>query len=357
MKAIILAGGSGTRLWPASTHAFPKQFLDIDGKGVLLSQTLNRCQRLGMGNECYVITRGSYADHVLTLMNAFNPQCANNVIAEPLARNTAPAILLAAKYLESIAGADKTDVMLFLPSDHLIVENATFLQSFNLGEKLAKAGNIVIFGILPDKPETGYGYIKAPSTNLAAMDPLMGQAFPVSAFKEKPSREVAESYLLEGGYYWNAGIFALTIETLYAELRNHFSEIEPFLTMNYETLLSHFAELPSISFDFAVMEKTDRAVVIPMDVQWSDVGSWDSIYEMLPKDEAGNVIQGNVIADGTTSSLLVNKTDRPMAVSGFSQVIAIQTQDGFLLTNLGESQKIGQIQSQLQPQLVGLSPA
>jgi mannose-1-phosphate guanylyltransferase/mannose-6-phosphate isomerase len=184
----------------------------------------------------------------------------------------------------------------------------------------------------------------------------MGQAFPVSAFKEKPNREVAESYLMEGGYYWNAGIFALTIETLYAELRNHFAEIEPFLTMDYQTLLSRFAELPSISFDFAVMEKTDRAVVIPLDVQWSDVGSWDSIYEMLPKDDVGNVIQGNVIADGTTGSLLVNKTDRPLAVSGFSQIIAIQTQDGFLLTNMGESQKIGQIQNQLQPQMAILSP-
>jgi mannose-1-phosphate guanylyltransferase/mannose-6-phosphate isomerase len=214
---------------------------------------------------------------------------------------------------------------------------------------LAKEGHIVVFGIVPDKPETGYGYIRLsqPFDKPASKAQWMAQGMPVQAFVEKPARHLAEQYLVTGDHLWNAGIFAMTLRTLYSELGTYFPASEPYLAMDYNTLMRHFAEIPKTSFDFAVMEKTQRAVVIPMHIDWSDVGSWDSVYEMLPKDEAENGVQGHVRASDTTGSLLVNRTTEPMVITGLENMIVVKTDDGLLITARGESQHIGTLTASL----------
>lgn len=345
MKAVILAGGSGTRLWPASTTATPKQFLDIDGEGALLLQTLRRCSLLGVDTDCYVVTRDEYELQVASLLTAFNPKMSGNIIVEPAPRSTAPAILLAAKYLEDYANANADDVILICPSDHLIQDDHKLVRYFELGNQLAQEGYIVTFGVVPTKPDTGYGYIKAKVQQPAPEKGVewLAQGLPIQEFKEKPDLETAQEYLAQGGYFWNAGIFAMTIGTLYQELEKHFPVIKPYLDLNYKTLAARFNDVPSIAFDVAVMEKTDCAVVIPIDVRWSDVGSWDSVYQILPQDALGNCIQGSVAVSNTQGSLLINKTDRPMAAVGLNNMIAVQTDDGLLLVNRGSSQYVRNI--------------
>jgi mannose-1-phosphate guanylyltransferase/mannose-6-phosphate isomerase len=361
LKVVILAGGSGTRLWPASTESCPKQFLDVDGEGALLLQTLRRCAQLGSDTDCFIITRKQYALQVAALMTAFNPMLNDHVILEPLPRNTMPAILLSAKYLEQYAGANPDDVMMVCPSDHLIRDNARLNQAFQLGKQLAREGSVVTFGIVPTHPETGYGYIKAcTEINLSSDDTVQG--FGVESFKEKPNLETAREYVQSGEYFWNAGIFAMTLNTLYQEIKTCFPEMAPYCALDYESLLARFAELPAISFDFAVMEKTSKAAVIPLDVPWSDVGSWDSVCDILEQDTAGNAIQGSVLMNDTENSLLINKTSRPMATIGMKNIIAVQTEDGLLIANRGTSQNVRLItdalrqaeQSQEEKPLAGL---
>lgn len=338
MKAVILAGGSGTRLWPASTKEKPKQFLDINGKGSLLVQTMQRCSHFGIKDEIYIVTRNSYAFQVNSLLQEFNLAFSEQqIILEPCPRNTASAILLAAKYLLEFSKASLEDVILVLPSDHLIEITDQLITACKLSKKLAQEGYIVTFGINPYRPEIGYGYIKSKPAEPTSFDQNESLAcgLPVTSFKEKPPLETAMQYLSEGGYYWNTGMFACTIESIFAEIRMHVPTLAPYLEMDYSSFVARFNELPDISFDYAVMEKTKQAVVVPLDVQWSDVGSWESIYELLPMDQNRNCTQGSVISTETTDSLLINRTKHPMAVTGMQNVIAIQTDEGLLITQRG----------------------
>lgn len=293
MKSIILAGGSGTRLFPLSRKKFPKQFLSFGDDETLLQKTIKRnLKAVNDINELIIITNNDYQFHVKNQISDIIELSEKelHIILEPIGRNTAPAIALAVKYALDKLGSSEDEVLFISPSDHIISPDDKFVEYVKKAEELAKKGHIVTFGINPVKPETGYGYIEADTQN------KIDTAYKVRQFHEKPDLETAQKYIMSGNYYWNSGMFAFSIKTILEEFRKHIPEIyNQIENQTFEEVIMNFEDMPDISIDYAVMEKTDKAVVLPLDITWSDVGSWDSVYDVLEKDESQNVKIGNIL--------------------------------------------------------------
>ncbi len=340
MKSIILAGGSGTRLYPLSRKHFPKQFLKIWDEESLFQKTVKRnLQAVKWVKDIVVITNNDYQFHIKNqLKEALNSETTDipvNIILEPIGRNTAPAIALAAKYALEKLNADGNEVLFISPSDHLISPDDKFIEYVKKAEELAKKGYIVTFGIRPNKPETGYGYIEKNGKLNTEIE-----AYSVQQFHEKPDLKTAKEYLLSGNYFWNSGMFAFSIKTILDEIKKYAPEINNLLEgKTFEEVVMNFGDMPDISIDYAVMEKTDKAVVLPLDIMWSDVGSWDSVYEVLEKDENKNVKIGNVIDIDTKNSLIMGD-ERLIATIGLDDVIVVETPDAIVIAKKGEGQKI-----------------
>ena len=281
MKFVILAGGSGTRLWPLSRKSFPKQFLKLNENKSLLQKTVERFLKVVSSEDIIIMTNKDYKFLVFAELknSSFNiPE--KNIILEPDIKNTAPAIALAMKFALEKLKVSQEDVLFVSPSDHIIKPEDEFLKYLKKAEILAKKGYIVTFGIKPDKPETGYGYIKA--KNDKQNDELLDLgAFLVEKFTEKPDLKIAKKYLSEGNYFWNSGMFCFSIKTMKEEFAKFEPEIAKIFDLNFEETVKNFSKLPEISIDYAVMEKTNKAVVLPLDIYWSDIGSWNAVYEAL----------------------------------------------------------------------------
>ena len=281
MKFVILAGGSGTRLWPLSRKTFPKQFLKLNENKSLLQKTVERFLKVVSSKDIIIMTNKDYKFLVLAeLKNAgFNiPE--KNIVLEPDIKNTAPAIALAMKFALEKLEANQEDVLFISPSDHIIKPEDEFLKYLKKAEILAKKGYIVTFGIKPNKPETGYGYIKA--KNDKQNDELLDLgAFLVEKFTEKPDLKTAKKYLSEGNYFWNSGMFCFSIKTMQEEFAKFEPEIAKIFDLSFEETVKNFSELPEISIDYAIMEKINKAVVLPLDIYWNDIGSWNAVYEAL----------------------------------------------------------------------------
>jgi len=279
MKTVILAGGSGTRLFPLSRESFPKQFIKLASDKSFLQETVERFLLFMEGDDLFVSTRKDYAFLVKEQLEEVGVKVDDrNVVLEPAGRNTAPAIALAVRALLE-SGAAPDEVVFVAPSDHFIRPQTAIRDVAPLVEEVAKKGYVITFGIKPTKPETGYGYI-------LLGDKLMDGVHRVARFVEKPNLEKALEYISSGNYYWNSGMFAFTVETFMNELKRYAPEIYHLIfEKSFPEALERFPELPDISIDYAVMEKTDRAAVILCDFLWSDVGCWDSLYELMPKDE------------------------------------------------------------------------
>ena len=338
MKSIILAGGSGTRLFPLSRKKFPKQFLSFGDNETLLQKTIKRnLKAVNDSNDIVVITNNDYQFHVKNQLKDILGEENFNIILEPIGRNTAPAIALAVKYALDKLNADENEVLFISPSDHIISPDDAFAQYVQQAEELAKQGYIVTFGINPTKPETGYGYIEADTINPLT---LTNSAYNVKQFHEKPDLKTAQNYLLSGNYYWNSGMFAFSIKTILEEFEQYVPEIFNLINdQTFEELIKDFKEMPDISIDYAVMEKTDKAVILPMNIMWSDVGSWDSAYEVLDKDENQNVKIGNVIDIDTKNSLIMGD-ERLIATIGIEDMLIVETPDTILIAKKGEGQKV-----------------
>jgi mannose-1-phosphate guanylyltransferase/mannose-6-phosphate isomerase len=339
MKVVILAGGSGTRLFPMSRKKYPKQFLKIINGKSLFQETLERSLLVANPEDLIIITNKEYRFHVRDQLS-FPIQKSPHIIFEPAGRNTAPAIALAAKFVLEKLNAPENEVLFICPSDHLISPKEKFSKYVKKAEEIAKKGYIVTFGVKPTKPETGYGYIEAEvSTNK--------EFYKVKRFHEKPNSETAKKYLEAGNYYWNSGMFAFTVRTILQEFRKHAPEIYDKLEKwTFEELLQNFKSMPDISIDYAVMEKTGKAAVLPLDIVWSDVGSWDAFYDVMEKDENGNVKTGNVVSIDTKDSLiLANK--RLVSTIGLENLMIVETDDVLLVAERGKGQQVKEIVKKL----------
>jgi mannose-1-phosphate guanylyltransferase / mannose-6-phosphate isomerase len=336
IQAVILAGGSGTRLWPISREQLPKQFLSIDGGHTLLEATINRLQPLVSRDNVLIVTKKDYAQG--EAYHALNPY---ETLLEPVGRNTAPAIALAAAWLMR-DGDDP--VMIVLPADHVIKDSARFLQSLQQAVEAALSGKLVTFGITPSRPDTGFGYIQAGSEQGS-------NVFAVQRFAEKPDMATAERFLSDGGYYWNSGMFVWRASVILQEMATHLPEITAVLQeitttwqggTNIAAIVENFPRMPNISIDYGVLEKTDNVSLIPCDIGWSDVGSWDAVHEVADKDSANNTTQGNVIAVDCHNSL-IHSNKRLVSAIGVEGLNIIETADAVLITKRGESQRVREV--------------
>ncbi len=337
MKAIILAGGSGTRLWPVSRYGLPKQFIKLNGAKSLLCQTVERLAAVVPLKDIFVITNEAYLFHVHEDLKAVSPAIENNVILEPVGRNTAPAIALVLKYCLEKLKCAKDEVIFICPSDHIIQPVGKFAAYARQAEAAAKTGSIVTFGIKPDRPETGYGYIKK-----GVRAPGGGGVSKVEKFAEKPDLKTAEKYVAAGSYYWNSGMFAFTIGTMLAEFKAYAPEIARRLGATLAKMTADFKNMPSISIDYAVMERSKKAAVLPIDILWSDVGSWDSLPEVIKPDHDGNVKVGDVLTLDTKRTIVMGES-RLVATIGLKDLIVIDTVDALLIARRGQAQRVKEV--------------
>lgn len=332
MYGIILAGGSGSRLWPLSRELCPKQLLKLDGENSLLQSTFKRLCRFIDPENIISITNIKHANDVKFQLSKV---CGDSVVlSEPIAKNTAPAIAASIEYFKQMK--DENEVVIIVPSDHLIKDLEKFENTVKTGLKAAEEGKIVTFGIQPTYPETGYGYIKTKSENDGIFD--------VDCFVEKPDLKTAQKYLLEGNYFWNSGIFMAKVSTLLKEFAHYQKEIfENLSKLNYKESITIkygvFDDMPSISFDYAIMEKSNKIVLCKLQSDWSDLGSWQSLYDVAEKDSNGNVLEGNAIVEDVKNSFIY--TDKKIvAAIGLENVILVNTEDAVLACKADYSQQV-----------------
>lgn len=330
MKIVILAWWVGTRLRPLSTEEKPKQFLKLFGEKSLLQMTIERVQGLVDDKDIFVNTNDRYEDLVEEELAEYNIW---GVILEPAKRNTAPAIVLVCKYLKEHSSITDDEPILFLPADHLIKPKDLFHAYIMKAWKYAQSWNIVIFGITPTRAETWYGYIRINTDTEQSI-------YPVASFVEKPDKELAQEYLHAGNYFRNSGMFVFSLATIQEEFLQYAPDILQNFNKDYTTFLQTFKNLPAEPFDTAIMEKTTKAQVMPMILQWSDVGSWDSLRDLYEKDERGNYIHGDVTLWDVHKSLIRNDTQKPIIVDKKENDILIIAEEWIYLSKRWESQGV-----------------
>lgn len=341
---VVMAGGTGSRLWPLSRTLYPKQFLSLTSDSSMLQETINRLDGLEHENPL-IICNEEHRFIVAEQLRQLKLQH-GGIILEPVGRNTAPAIALAALHALK---QQKDPILLVLAADHVIQDNAAFISAVENALDLAVRGKLVTFGIVPNKPETGYGYIKQGT-------PVSDNAFVVSEFVEKPDLQTAQKYLDEGTYYWNSGMFMFKASRYIEELKLYRPDIldacsdaldGASLDLDFTRLnIDSFTKCPDDSIDYAVMEQTADAVVVPLDANWSDVGSWSALWEVDSKDNNNNVIHGDVIAIDTKNSYLYSQ-HRLISAVGLDDLIVVETKDAILVSHKDKVQSVKNVVNRL----------
>lgn len=345
LHAVIMAGGSGTRFWPESRGHRPKQLLPITGGESMLAETVCRLQPMVPPERTWIVTN---AQQVEGVRRACPELPVSNILVEPCARNTAPCVGLAAAVVHA---ADPEAVMAVLPADHAISPKEEFQRSLKAGaEAAAEEGTFVTFGIPPTYPATGYGYIQ--SAGLAGTHEGL-DCFHVDSFREKPDKETAESFLAEGGYFWNAGIFVWSTKTILAAIREHMEELAVGLDGIVPQIGSEafqdavdaaYPEFPSVPVDIGIMEKVDGVQVLSTPYRWSDVGSWKALYDEVEHDADGNAAifaqGGTLLAEDSSGVLAYSSEPQVIAVLGMEDVVVVRTADAILVAPRERSEEV-----------------
>lgn len=351
---VILAGGAGTRLWPVSRRAYPKPFIRLPDGRSLLQRTLERAAALpGVGRALTVTNREHYFQTRDEYAACGTDGLRHGYLLEPCGRNTAPAVGLAARRLLEEAGDEA--VMLVLPADHLVEDEAAFAEAVSRAERLARAGRLVTFGIRPERPETGYGYIRVGEA-VAEGGEVLGHT--VERFVEKPDEATARRYLEEGGYLWNSGMFCFRADRILEAMGETAPELlekvdacwaavgareEPL-----ELPRAPFEALPDISVDYAVMERARDVAVVPCELGWSDIGSWDALGTLAPADEAGNRVTGEgVLLLDSRGCVVRSEGGRVVAGIGLEDLVVVDTADAVLVAPRGEAQRVREVVDRL----------
>ncbi|MEX1093524.1 MAG: sugar phosphate nucleotidyltransferase [Acidimicrobiia bacterium] len=328
VRSVVLSGGSGTRLWPLSVGARPKQFIDLFGGRSLFDATLDRARAIPGVVGVIVVSGTAHTDLIAEALDGTDQE--NIVLSEPSPRNTAPAIVAAALV------ADPQDILVVLPSDHLIPDTTEFNIAAGKAIELAEAGGVVAFGCVPDRPEVGYGWIKTGSA--------VEGGFEIAEFVEKPDAARATE-LLSGGYLWNSGMFVAKAAAILTEVEGTelLASVARAVSERSNGQLSDaFSTAPAISFDHQIMERTEQGLVVPLDAGWSDIGSWHAVWQVSAKDDAGNVLIGDVAAIDSHNSL-VRSSSRRVAVVGVDDVVVVETEDGVLVIPRDRSQEVREV--------------
>ncbi len=342
IQPVILAGGVGSRLWPLSRELYPKQLLNLTGNCSLLQATLKRVVALEDVMSPVVIIGEDHRFLVLKQIEEMHLPRKVDIILEPVGCNTAPAVYSVAIYCR--AKYEEDIVLLVLPADHLIRDKQAFQEAVHRAVELCGRNKLVTFGITPDGPETGYGYIE------------QGEGNTVASFVEKPDEERVRKFLEAGNYYWNSGMFAFDNHLFILEMEEHCPDIvkamnkavdkgrqdPPFFRLEKESM----RDCPDNSIDYALMEKTDKAAVIPADLGWSDIGSWKALWDVVERDGDGNVITGDVMTLGVKNSM-IRAEQSLIAAVGLENMLVVETSDAILVSSLDKSQKVKEIVQRL----------
>lgn len=341
LYAVIMAGGIGSRFWPRSRQAHPKQFLNVFGDATLIQNTVARLQGIVPPERCFVVTHERYVEETREQLPAV-PEA--NILAEPIARNTAPCITYAAVRL---LAQDPDATMIVLPADHVIRNVRQFQHVLKVAvEKAQEPGALVTIGITPTHPETGYGYIQFDGYGDDFSD--APRAYPVRTFAEKPDLATAERFLDSGDFLWNSGMFIWRADTILDQVRRHLpAAAEAFAPLfdqfgtdaEAEAVVAAYQRSPHISIDYGVMERAEKVFVVPGSFGWSDVGDWRAVYELSHKDEHGNAMQGNAILHDS-SRCLVQADGRLVVLVGIHDTVVVDTEDAVLICHRENAQQV-----------------
>jgi mannose-1-phosphate guanylyltransferase/mannose-6-phosphate isomerase len=332
--AVVLAGGSGTRLWPLSRTTMPKQLLALNGAETLMQQTARRLLPSVDAQRTLVVTHADHRFEVAGQLHAVDAQLAGNVLAEPMGRNTLPAIAWA---VARIARSTPDALVGVFSSDHAVADQAAFLAAWAAAEEAAEQGCIALFGMQPTEAAIGYGYIQAGSSLATAGK---NAVYRVKRFVEKPDARTAKRFLAEGGYYWNGGMFVFRADVFLSLLEQHqpavYAALATLAECERDAPAELYGGLPDLSIDYGILEKTDRVAVVPVAMGWSDLGSWEALYQQRDKDHAGNMVKGDVVCIESRNNLLWSDHGL-VATLGLENVAVVQTRDATLVCPRSET--------------------
>ncbi|TKB12229.1 mannose-1-phosphate guanylyltransferase/mannose-6-phosphate isomerase [Desulforhopalus sp. IMCC35007] len=344
IQPVILAGGTGSRLWPLSRELYPKQLLRLTANTSLLQTTLQRVAKIPDVLPPVIVVGEGHRFITLAQVEDLGDVDSFSILLEPEGKNTAPAICGAAHFCKKTHG---DVILLVLPADHVVMDEVGFVEAVGRATELAAKGAVVTFGIQPISPETGYGYIE------------QGEGVQVASFKEKPDAETARKYVEHGGYYWNSGMFAFSLPTALGEIEKYAPDIYRAMEKavadgEYDGHFFRFekeamATCPSDSIDYALMEKTDKAAVVVADIGWSDIGSWKALWEVMEKDTDGNVTTGDVLLT-ETRNCFVKAESRLVATVGMEDTLVVETADAVIVSPLSRSQDVKKVVKKLKEQ-------